>query len=101
VPQDPHRISLHDAIALVQRAQVAPPRLVKGWSIDTAIIREILDQPGATRLRIYLGAKDDGEATLVFLGIDGADKDMTGGTIAEWALPCPPLCDSSSQFLTG
>jgi hypothetical protein len=98
MPQDPHRISLHDAIALVQRAQAAPPHLVKGWSIDTAIIREILDQPGATRLRIYLGTKDDGEATLVLLGVDGEGKDMTAGTIAEHVLPCPPFCDPSTKF---
>jgi len=98
---DPHRISLPDALALVHRAQKTPPTLPKGWSIDGAIIKEILAQPGAVQLRAYLGARDNGEATLVFLGIDAAGKDMTGGTIGEWALPCPPFCDASSQFITG
>lgn len=95
---DPHRISLPDALALVQRAQKTPPRLVKGWSIDAAVIREILAQPGATQLRVYLGAKEDGEATPVFLAVSAEGRDLSDGTIAEWAWPCPPLCDDASPF---
>lgn len=95
---DSHRISLPDALALVHRAQKTPPTLPKGWSIDGAIIKEILAQSGAVQLRAYLGARDNGEATLVFLGVDATGKDMTGGTIAEWALPCPPVCDPESSF---
>lgn len=95
---DPHRISLQDAQIIVRRARGAPPRLVKGWSVDARIIREILAQPDATSLRAYLGAKEDGEATLVFVGVDSNGKDMTGGTIAEWVWPCPPVCDESSPF---
>ena len=95
---DPHRISLPDALALVQRAQKSPPRLVKGWSIDGAIIKEILGQDGATGLRAYMAAKADGEATLVYLGIDGAGRDMTEGTIAEYVRPCPRFCHDESPF---
>ncbi|MDZ4257149.1 MAG: hypothetical protein U0974_10375 [Gemmatimonadales bacterium] len=95
---DRHWISLPDALAMVKRAQEAPPTLVKGWSIDGAIISEILAQPGARSLRAYLAATEEGVATLVFLGVDAGGRDMTKGVIAEYALPCPPLCDSASPF---
>lgn len=98
MPADPHRISLPDAVALVERAQKTPPRLAKGWSIDGAIIKEILAQPGAVQLRVYLGAKEDGEATPVFLAVNAEGRDLIDGTIAEWAWPCPPLCDYASPF---
>lgn len=95
---DHHRISLAEALSMVQRARQSPPTLVKGWSIDGAFIKEILDQPGARSLRIYLAATEEGVATLVFLGVDGGGKDMTEGPIGEYAWPCPPECDSTSPF---
>ncbi len=95
---DPHRIPLADALAMVQRARLTPPTMVKGWSIDGAIVKEILSQPGATGLRAYLAANGDGQATLVFVGIDGRGRDITEGTIAEYLFPCPPVCDEASPF---
>jgi hypothetical protein len=95
---DRHRISLADALVMVQRARQSPPMMVKGWSIDGAMIREILDQPGARSLRTYLAATEDGVATLVYLAVDADGRDMTEGPIGEYAWPCPPECDSNSPF---
>jgi hypothetical protein len=95
---DRHRISLPDALAMVKRARETPPTLVKGWSIDGAIISEILAQPGARSLRTYLAATEDGVATRVYLGVDSEGRDMTDGVIAEYAMPCPPMCDMASPF---
>jgi hypothetical protein len=96
---DRHRISLPDALAMVKRARETPPTLVKGWSIDGAIITEILAQPGARSLRAYLAATEDGVATLVYVGVDEGGRDMTDGVIAEYAVPRPPVCDSNSPFV--
>ncbi len=93
-----HRIALSDAVALVQHAQETPPRLVKGWTIDGAIINEILAQPAAAQLRVYIGSAESGDATLIFVGVDAAGKDLSGGTIAQHAVPCPPFCDPDSAF---
>lgn len=95
---DRHRISLPDALVMVQRARQSPPKLVKGWSIDGAMIREILDYPGARSLRTYLAATEDGVATLVYLGVDENGKDLTEGPIGDYAIPCPPDCDRTSPF---
>ena len=72
---DRHRISLPEALIMVQRARKSPPTLVKGWRIDGAFIKEILAQPGAHSLRTYLAATEDGVATLVYLGVDENGKD--------------------------
>ncbi len=99
--QDHHHISLADAVAMVHRAQESGLLPVKGWSIDAAIIKAILDQPSAAALRAYLGVTEAGQPTLVFVGVDGAGHDVYDGVLAEYALPCPPLCDSSSPFVKG
>ena len=95
---DQHRITLPDALVIVQRARATPPKQVHGWSIGAEIIKEILDQDGAGLLRVYLGAREDGVATVVFLATDAQGRDMTEGTIAEFAYPCPPMCDAASPF---
>ena len=95
---DRHRISLADALVMVQRARKSPPTMVNGWNIDASIIREILAQPGAAGLRAYMASTNEGVATLVYLAVDKDGKDVTDGVIAEYALPCPPWCDPDSPF---
>ncbi len=95
---DPHRISLENAIPMVQRARAGKLLPVHGWMFEAAIVREILAQDGCAGLRIYLAAKAGGDPTVVLVGTDAEGRDMTGGVIAEEALPCPPFCDDSSAL---
>ncbi len=95
---DRHRISLPDAVAMVQQARKSAPTMVNGWNIDAGIIREILAQPGAAGLRAYMASTAEGVATLVYLAVDQNGKDMADGTIAEYVIPCPPFCDPDSPF---
>ncbi len=95
---DRHRITLADAIAMVQQARKSAPTMVNGWNIDASIIREILAQSGAAGLRAYMASTAEGVATLVYLAVDKDGKDMTDGVIAEYVLPCPPWCDPESPF---
>lgn len=95
---DQHRISLPNALEMVQRARRSPPAMVNGWRVEGGIIKEILAQPGAGGLRVYMAATEDGVATLVVVGVDEAGHDMTDGAIAEHLFPCPPICDEASPF---
>ena len=95
---DRHRITLADAIAMVQQARKSAPTMVNGWNIDASIIREILAQSGAAGLRAYMASTAEGVATLVYLAVDKDGKDMTAGVIAEYTIPCPPECDTTSPF---
>lgn len=95
---DPHRISLEDAARLVAGARKASTLEIKGWRFDAAIIREILDQPGVTGIRMYMARTDEGQPTLVLVGTDAEGRDRAAGTIAEEGQPCPPECDDKSPF---
>ena len=96
---DPHRITLPDALKMVARARANPrPVTIKGWRFGAEIIRDILDQPGAAGLRAYHAENADGEATLVLVGTDAKGADLAEGVLAEWAFPCPPYCDDASPF---
>lgn len=95
---DPHRIELQAAIAMVAKARQAGGLKVKGWQFGGGIIREILDQPGVTGIRMYMARTDEDEPTLVLVGTDAEGRDRFEGTLAEEAEPCPPICDDKSPF---
>lgn len=97
---DPHRISLEDAIPMVQRARAGKLLPVHGWMFEAAIVREILAQAGCAGLRIYLAAKAEGDPTAVLVGTDAEGRDLVEGTLAEYSQPCPPWCDEGSPFVS-
>ena len=92
-----HFISCEEAALLLRRR---PMRITeRGGHFPRAAIDEILAQPGCSGLRFYFGTKSDGSTTLVFVGIDGAERDMTDGVIVEDYYPCPPFCDAASALI--
>lgn len=95
---DRHRISLDDAAVMTRRARDASLLPVRAWRFDAGIVREMLEQPAATGLRIYLGVTEAGEPTVLLVATDDADHDLRDGPIAEYAWPCPPFCDASSPL---
>jgi hypothetical protein len=96
--EDTHRIQLDEAIKLVARARQDPRLELMGWQFGGEIVREILDQPGVTGIRAYLARTSEGEQTLVLVGTDAKGSDVAGGTLAEFAWPCPPYCDEDSPL---
>ncbi len=93
-----HRIALAQAVELVARARQDPDLKVKGWQFSSPIIREILDHPETVGLRFYMARTEEDAPTLVVVGTNAEGADVISGTIAEWAWPCPPVCDESSPF---
>lgn len=83
---------------MVQRARAGQLLPVHGWRFDSAIVREIVEQPGCVGLRIYLAATAAGDPTVVLVGTDAEGRDLTGGVIAEESQPCPPFCDDTSAL---
>lgn len=97
MPERDHRISLAQATALTQTWQKEHAGERKAWMFSREVIDEILAQPNCKGIRIYAaGTKDD--VTVVVVGTDGSDKDMTDGPIGEMAWPCPPFCDEGSPL---
>ena len=62
-------------------------------------VDKILAQPGAVGIRYYYAQTDDGNPTLVLVGVDAKGQDMQTGVIMERGVLCPPFCYSESEFM--
>jgi hypothetical protein len=92
-----HVISREEAVLLLRRR---PPRIVdRGGHFPRGVIEEIFAQPGCAGLRFYFGTKPDGSLSMVFVGIDAHERDMTDGVLVEDFYPCPPFCDATSALI--
>lgn len=96
LPPRDHRISLADASALTSRYRKDTPGAEKAGAFHADQVTKLLAQKGCAALRIYYGKLEDGKDALVLVGVDGNDKDMTGGMMLEVSFPCPPFCDDGS-----
>lgn len=72
---------------------------INGGMFYRDIFDKMLAQKGVAGLRFYFAKMDDGNPTLVAVGVDSTGKDMVQGTVAEAIYPCPPYCDSSSELV--
>jgi hypothetical protein len=98
LPARDHRISLADAAALTKSCRTARLGEEKAGAFHRDQVLELLNQPGCVGLRIYYGRQADGKPALVLTGVDKADNDITGGTILERHLPCPPYCGDDNAL---
>lgn len=71
---------------------------IKGGMFYRDVFDKMLTQKGVVGLRFYFAKTDDGNPTLVAVGVDSTGKDMTAGVIAQSIYPCPPFCDSSTDL---
>jgi hypothetical protein len=92
-----HLISREEAVLLLARRPTRVPD--RGGHLPRNVIDQILAQPGCEGLRFYFGTKPDGSMTMVFVGIDTREHDMTDGAIVEDYFPCPPFCDATSHLI--
>jgi hypothetical protein len=84
---------------------------------DTESVRHLIDQPGCTGLRIYMGMKDDLTVHSILVGVDEQDEDMLPATVSkpssgmaeslntdsiilEDAIRCPSVCPKPSPLNT-
>lgn len=97
-PKKDHRITLADAAALTKAHRSANTGGPKAHYFDRSAFDAILAQPGCAGIRLYHAAEENGDPTLVMVGVDGSGADMTAGTLMEQAWPCPPYCDGASAL---
>ena len=102
-------ISLSDAITWTTNWRSQNPNAVKAFLIPKDDLTGVLaENPDA--VRAYLAIDDNGQEKLVIVGcthqIDGTYKDKlpnprggdNGNYIFDFTMPCPPVCDPSSQL---
>jgi len=107
----PHSISLADAIALTSKFRLnRTPNLPLAETFDKNSVLAMLAVPNATRFRIYLGEKADGNICSVLVAADDLGNDILpiamGAAevtvdpplILEDAFRCPDLCPPASPL---
>ncbi len=72
---------------------------INGGLFYRDVFDKLLSQKGVAALRFYFAKTDDGNPTLVAVGVDSTGKDLTKGVIAEAIYPCPPYCDLNSELV--
>ena len=108
----PHSISLADAIELTSRFRTnRTPDLPLAETFEKDSVIAMLSVPNASRFRIYLGEKINGDICSVLVAADAdgndilpssitvtADTDDDPPLILEDAFRCPDLCPPSSPL---
>ncbi len=57
------------------------PNEAVSYQVGRNIIDQILAQPGCVGLRFYNALNEDGQKTLVYVGVDAAGKDLVKSTV--------------------
>lgn len=91
-------IPLADAETWAKSWQNNPPKpLAKAHLIPLEVLTELLALPDVVNVRAYMGVDTTGTQKLMFVGVDGNNKDMTD-TIYSGTQPCPSDCDVNSPL---
>jgi hypothetical protein len=74
-------ISHELAADFVKAYEQARPGEIRGYHLGRNIIDQILAQPGCAGMRFYYGLNEDGQKTLVYVGIDAEGNDLVKRTV--------------------
>jgi hypothetical protein len=86
-------ITLREGSEMTKRYRdTIQPGEVIGVFMGKEKIKAILDQSECVGIRCYFAINDDGNKTLVYVGVDKDENDITNGLIADYAHICPPIC---------
>ena len=86
------QIELETAAAWTKNYRKKYPNDTKGHFLGKDIINDILDQTGCMGIRIYYALDGDDKKELILAGAVANEDDLDSGVLAEFAVPCPPVC---------
>lgn len=94
-----HIIDLQEASTMTHAYQNAPEFAGKtiASKISASAYQSVLSQPGCEGVRTYF-AINKGVLTIVVVGVDANNNDMTSGVILNHGHDCPITCDSNSPL---
>jgi hypothetical protein len=103
-PLDPardHHVSLSSAAAQAKaHRQGGPIRKGDTGAFNAEPIRRLLAQPGCVGVRYYKGRNQDGDDTMILVGVDSTGNDMTSGVLLNIPFLCPPFCPDDDALNT-
>lgn len=88
-------ISLDAASGYTAAFRSAYSSLKKSISIGNNHVLEMLEQDGATGLRVYFGVNSEGDNTVWLQAVNG---DAPFGVMYNWGSFCPPQCGTSNSL---
>lgn len=89
-------ITLKEAKELVLAFRdTSPLGSVMSYAVGEDLIQQILSQKDCRGLRMYNAKKENGDATLVFVGVNHLGQDLYNGIIVDKIITCPPFCHDS------
>lgn len=94
-----HQVDLVTALRFIKNhnSNLKAPS-IKGGFFGRDAFDKILAQPNVIGIRYYYAQTDEGNPTLVIVGVDAKGQDMQTGLIMEKIIPCPPYCGYNSEL---
>jgi len=92
------QINLDTATTLTHEFQTNNPNATKAYYVSKTELLSILNQSHCEGIRIYMGKTTSGDITLVLVGVNDSDADMTSGVLLDELITCPPYCDTNSPL---
>jgi|GEM_PF-1801105 hypothetical protein len=111
IPRDTAKILIRGFQNNHHELETSTGKRLKGFFVDAASVRSILDQEGCNGIRIYFGLHHKNiygakkMYTLILIGTrqdperNGRNLDLEGDEIYEYVDPCPDNCDDTEGAL--
>lgn len=94
-----HVISLERASQLTKRYRDSVSHdAMKGGYFGRMIFETILAQEGCVGIRCYFASMEDGNPTLVMVGVEKNGNDLSDGVLGEDIWLCPPFCSAFNDL---
>lgn len=61
-------------------------------------IMKIIEQENCVGIRFYYGLDENNEKSIVAVGVDSEENDLTDGLIIDYFKKCPPKCSQSNNL---
>lgn len=92
-------ITLADAADWTKRyREAAPEGATLAHFYGKNKLLEILNQEDCMGIRVYFGTEPNNTESLVLVGADADEDDMTAGVIIDRSIRCPPMCSSKGPL---
>jgi hypothetical protein len=90
-------ITLEEGAAMTARFRSSvQPGTVIGQFVGREKLMQILNQPNCMGVRLYYGLNDKNENSIVAVGVDSNENDLTNGYIIDDTAKCPPRCSKQN-----
>lgn len=101
-PLDPkvdHRISLADASRQARRHREGGAiRAGDSGAFNAAPVQALLAQKGCVGMRYYLGRNEQGDPSMILVGVDAKGNNLGNGIVLNASFPCPPFCPDPDEL---